>query len=355
MVGATTLRPVVLGYPPARRVRECALPQHRSDFGPRMLGRTRIGVACWLLRTRSAHASRLHAQVAREGPLPARPCRQSSYRSESLNASQLVRLPPSGSQLRRLLSLATGGKRRLTLRSRADPPRQGTLPGSRAAAILRLPGKAPCLYGPLSSNVRRRKPEVLHGRRNYAPACRSGLPTGQASSRARAAPVSIGLWSSDALKNQNATHVLASAHQVRVRWPGLRTGGTCRPLPPVCPYRKSRCRPRIPKALQPVRVLLCSSQPRRLLSLATGGKRRLTLRSRADPPRQGTLAARPSMFIIGRAAKAPCLCGPLSSNVRRRKPEVLHGRRNYAPACRPELPTGQASSRVRIAPASIGL
>jgi hypothetical protein len=28
------------------------------------------------------------------------------------------------------------------------------------------------------------------------------------------------------------------------------------------------------------------------------------------------LAARPSMFIIGRAAKAPCLYGPLSSNVR---------------------------------------
>jgi hypothetical protein len=29
------------------------------------------------------------------------------------------------------------------------------LPGSRARAILRLPGKAPCLCGPLSSNVRR--------------------------------------------------------------------------------------------------------------------------------------------------------------------------------------------------------
>jgi hypothetical protein len=154
MAGATTLRAVVRGYPPAKRVRECALPQHRSDFGPRMLGRTRIGVACWLLRTRSAHAGRLHAQVAREGPPPARPCRQSSYRPESPNASHLVRQPPSSSQLRRLLNVATGEQRRLTLRSRADPPRQGALPGSRRRAILRLPSKAPCPCGPLSSNVR---------------------------------------------------------------------------------------------------------------------------------------------------------------------------------------------------------
>jgi hypothetical protein len=107
-----------------------------------------------------------------------------------------------------------------------DPPRQGALPGSRAAAILRLPGKAPCLCGPLSSNVRRRKPEVLHGRRNYAPGSRPGLPTGQASSRVRIAPASIGLWSSDAWKNQNRSRVLASAHQVRARWPVARTGGT---------------------------------------------------------------------------------------------------------------------------------
>jgi hypothetical protein len=61
------------------------------------------------------------------------------------HASQPVRLPPSSSQLQRLLSLATGERRRLTLRSRADPPRQGALPGSRARAILCLPGKAPCL------------------------------------------------------------------------------------------------------------------------------------------------------------------------------------------------------------------
>jgi hypothetical protein len=196
---------------------------------------------------------------------------------------------------------------------------------------------------------------VPHGRCSYAPACRPGLPTGQASSRVRIAPASIGLWSSDALKNLNPTHLLASAHQVRARWLGPRTGGTCTPLPPVCPYRKSRCRPRNPKASQPDRLPPSSSQLQRLLSLATGGQRRLTLRSRADPPRQGALAARPSMFIIGRAAKAPCLCGPLSSNVRRRKAEVPHGRCSYAPACRPGLPTGQASSRVRIAPASIGL
>jgi hypothetical protein len=225
MVGATTLRPVLLGYPPAKRVRECGLPRHRLGFGPRMLRRTRIGVACWLLRTRSARAGRLRAQVAREGPLWAPPCRQSSYRPESPNASQLVRQPPSSSQLQRLLSLATGEQRRLTLRSRADPPRQGTLPGSRAAAILRLPGKAPCLCGPLSSNVRRRKPEVLHGRRNYAPACRPELPTGQASSRVRIAPASIGLCSSDALKNQNLSRVLASAHQARARLLVTRAGG----------------------------------------------------------------------------------------------------------------------------------
>jgi hypothetical protein len=160
MVDATTLRPVVLGYPPAKRIRECGLPRLRSGFGPRMLRRTRIGVACWLLRIKSAHAGRLHAQVAREGPPQVRPCRQSSCRPSGPNASQRVRLPPSSSQLRRLLSLATGEQRRLTLRSRADPPRQGTLPGSRAAAILRLPGKAPCLCGPLSSNVRRRMKTV---------------------------------------------------------------------------------------------------------------------------------------------------------------------------------------------------
>jgi hypothetical protein len=38
-----------------------------------------------------------------------------------------------------------------------DPPRLGTLPASRARAILRLAGKAPILCGPLSANVRRRK------------------------------------------------------------------------------------------------------------------------------------------------------------------------------------------------------
>jgi hypothetical protein len=35
-----------------------------------------------------------------------------------------------------------------------DPPRLGTLPASRARAILRLAGKAPILCGPLSANVR---------------------------------------------------------------------------------------------------------------------------------------------------------------------------------------------------------
>jgi hypothetical protein len=196
---------------------------------------------------------------------------------------------------------------------------------------------------------------VLHGRRECAPACPPGLPTGQASSRARAAPVSIGLWSSDAQKNQNRSRVSPCAHQVRARWPGPRTGGTCRPLPPVCPYHKSRCRPRNPNASQPVRLPPSSTQLQRLLSLATGGKRRLTLRSRADPPRQGTLPGSRAAAILRLPGKAPCLCGPLSSHVRRRKPEVLHGRREYAPACPPGLPTGQASSRVRIAPASIGI
>jgi hypothetical protein len=145
--------------------------------------------------------------------------------------SQRVRLPLRRLEDRhrapvsRVFPGATGRLRSLTLRSRADPPRQAALPGSRARAILRLPGKAPCLCGPLSSNVRRRKPEVLHGRRSYAPACRPGLPTGQASSRVRVAPVSIGLWSSDAWKNPNRSRVLASARQVRACWPVARTGG----------------------------------------------------------------------------------------------------------------------------------
>jgi hypothetical protein len=98
--------------------------------------------------------------VALEGVPQAHPCRLSSCGQMNPNASQPGRLPPSGSQLRRLLSLATGEQRRLTLRSRADPPRQGALPGSRARAILRLPGKAPCLGGPLSSNVRLRMKTV---------------------------------------------------------------------------------------------------------------------------------------------------------------------------------------------------
>jgi hypothetical protein len=197
---------------------------------------------------------------------------------------------------------------------------------------------------------------VFHGRRNYdAPACRPELPTGQASSRVRVAPASIGLWSSDAQKNQNRSRVSPCAHQVRARWPGPRTGGTCRPLPPVCPYHKSRCRPRIPKASQPGRLPPSGSQLRRLLNVATGEQRRLTLRSRADPPRQGALPGSRAAAILRLPGKAPCPCGPLSSSVRRRKPEVLHGRRNYAPACPPGLPTGQASSRVCIASASIGL
>jgi hypothetical protein len=152
----TTLRPVVLGYPPARRVRECGLPQHRSDFGPRMLGRTRIGVACWPLRINSARPGWFHEQVALEGPPQSRPCRQSSCGSGSPKASQPVRLPPSSSQLRRLPSLATGEQRRLTLRSRADPPRQGTLAARPSMFIIGRAAKVPCLYGPLSSNVRRR-------------------------------------------------------------------------------------------------------------------------------------------------------------------------------------------------------
>jgi hypothetical protein len=172
---------------------------------------------------------------------------------------------------------------------------------------------------------------VLHGRREYAPACPPGLPTGQASSRVRVAPASIGLWSSDAHKNQNRSRVSPCAHQVRARWPGPRTGGTCRPLPPVCPYHKSRCRPRNPKASQPVRLPPSSSQLQRLLSLATGEQRRLTLRSRADPPRQGTLPGSRAAAILRLPGKAPCLCGPLSSNVRRRKAEVPHGRRNHNP------------------------
>jgi hypothetical protein len=244
MVGASTLRPVVLGYSSARRVRECALPRHRSAFGPRMLRRARIGVACWPLRLNSARAVWFHSQVALEGPPQSRSCRQSSCRSGSPYASQPVRLPPSSSQLQRLPSLATGGKRRLTLRSRADPPRQGPLAAQPSMSIIGRAAKAPCLCGPLSSNVRRRKPQVLHGRRNYAPACRPGLPTGQASSRVRIAPASIGLWPSDAQRSRNRSRVLASAHQVRARWPGLRTGGTCRPL--RCARTTSRAAAREP-------------------------------------------------------------------------------------------------------------
>jgi hypothetical protein len=150
---------------------------------------------------------------------------------------------------------------------------------------------------------------VLHGRRNYAPACRPGLPTGQASSRVRIAPASIGLWSSDALKNLNPTHVLASAHQVRARWPGPRTGGTCTPLPPVCPCRQSICRSRSPNSSQPGRLPQSGSQHRRLHSLLTGEQRRLTLRSRADPPRQGALPGSRARAILRLPGKAPCPTG----------------------------------------------
>ena len=72
--------------------------------------------------------------------------------------------------------------------------------------------------------------------------------------------------------------------------------------------------------------------PRRLRCAPSCG---LTLRSRADPPRQGALAAQPSMFIIGRAAKAPCLCGPLSSNVRPQNRHLLLLRSSASqPRCR---------------------
>jgi hypothetical protein len=90
--------------------------------------------------------------------------------------------------------------------------------------VLRGP-KAPRLAGRLSSNVRRRETEVLSGGRNYASACCPGLHTGQASSRVRIAPASIGLWSSDAQKDQSLSRVPASAHQLRARWPVARTGG----------------------------------------------------------------------------------------------------------------------------------
>jgi hypothetical protein len=50
-----------------------------------------------------------------------------------------------------------------------DPPRLGTLPGKAATAILALPGKAPILSGPLSSNVRPHQTRRLRTTRQNSP------------------------------------------------------------------------------------------------------------------------------------------------------------------------------------------
>jgi hypothetical protein len=208
-------------------------------------------------------------QVALKGPLWARPCRQSSCRPSNPNSSQPGRLPPSGSQLRRLLSLATGEQRRLTLRSRADPPRQGTLAAQPSMSIIGRAAKAPCLYGPLSSNVRRRKLEVLHGRRNYALACRPERPAGQASSTSAHCPDidrALVLGCSEKPEFESRAGLCPSTPRALA---GFTRSWRLKARFWARPCRQSSGRPSNSKASQPVRLPRSSPQLQRLPSLAT--------------------------------------------------------------------------------------
>ena len=180
---------------------------------------------------------------------------------------------------------------RLTIRSRADPPRQVALPGKAAAAILAFPGKAPYLCGPLSSNVRRRL--FVPAMAIQAPDAASDLAAQLAlgaqltcPGRLRAGAPAIVVRSDRGRRSLFANQVARARHA----------------LPPPSGFARR---------LAPwVSGLSGQAVPPRWL--------RLTIRSRADPPRQVALPGKAAAAILAFPGKAPYLCGPLSSNVRRR-------------------------------------
>jgi hypothetical protein len=162
---------------------------------------------------------------------------------------------------------------------------------------------------------------VLHGGRNYAPPCRPGLPTGQASSRVRIAPASIGLWSSDAQKDQSLSRVPASAHQLRARWLVSRAVGALKPAlgAPVPPVNLPPKKPQFIKAGLATTVQLPASKTAAL------PYRRIAPPNpslESGPSEAGCLARQRAAAILRLPGKAPCLCGPLSSNVRLRMKTV---------------------------------